>query len=272
MKEVKEVVHVPTIELAEEVLRVAKENGFKEPFFKSEHYLKTAGEELCFRFNEVYFSFASKYFYKKEGYTIITAEEFLNRYKPKFRPIAMRCNQEQFEAVKDKLAGCRMEDITEFESCSYLVNNYSNHILVITNTWAVNKSNHGRQVFEEWNEKTFLEYCGIEVKDEVNELEQLRKENENLKAINENLNKESIEYHNELTLLKEKLKAIEDTPKVGDVCLFWDEGDMTGFYVDILIKVMDDSNYKYRIRNGAYANCIKATNENIQAKIKDMYK
>lgn len=274
MKEVKEVVHVPTRELAEEVLRVAKENGYNtaplDKDIKGNHYK----ENLCLELKPMseISLFADIEYFEDHEYSIISAQEFLNRYKPKFRPIAMRCNKEQFEAVKGKLVGCCLVGVSNFTKNIYLVNNFLGAKLNISNV--TYPSVNDRQVFEEWNEKTFLEYCGIQVKDEVSELEKLRKENEELKKHYNNVEHELKQLNNELSkelgLVKQQLKAIEDQPKVGDVCLFWDDGDIC-FTTAKVVNLNKDRQYKYASSNGGvFENCIKATPENIQAKIKEL--
>ena len=40
-----------------------------------------------------------------------------------FIPIAMKCTQEQFDAVRPKLRGLKIEDIKSLTDCNYLVNN-----------------------------------------------------------------------------------------------------------------------------------------------------
>lgn len=70
--------------------------------------------------------------------------------------IAMKCTQEQFDAVKEKLIGCRPFMIDEFEKNDYLVcfedKSISNGSFL-----------KGTEiVYETWNEQIFLEACGIE--------------------------------------------------------------------------------------------------------------
>lgn len=78
--------------------------------------------------------------------------------------IAMRCNKEQFEAIKPKLHSRYILDLNVFEfygdlnlSKSYLVNFYCEEEKVKFSRFIT-----GREVHEEWNEKIFLEACGIE--------------------------------------------------------------------------------------------------------------
>ena len=243
----KEVVHVPTRELAEEVLRVAKENGLYEFTTSLDEMIRDSGFLLDISFeSEIYCELSE---YQKNHCKIITAQEFLDRYKPKFRPIAMRCTQEQFDAVRSKLVGLKVRNLSAFGNCPYLVNNLEGEKGIISNILNLHKSRCNRQVFEEWNEKTFLEYCGIQVKDEVSELDQLRRENAEL---------------------KQQLKAIEYQPKVGDVCLFW-EPHCKWSVLGVLDRIsINGGNKGYYSEDIEYEYCVKATDENIQAKIKEL--
>jgi hypothetical protein len=80
------------------------------------------------------------------------------------KAIAMKCTQEQFDAVKDKLVGCTINSIDSFEEFEYLTNNYGNSpfklISNISNLW---KEDFEREVHETWNEEIFLNACGIEI-------------------------------------------------------------------------------------------------------------
>lgn len=81
----------------------------------------------------------------------------------KFKPIAMRCTQEQFEAIKSKLTGDLL-GLSEFEHDMYLINNLSGMKGIISNVSELFKTDHNREVYEEWNERIFLEACGIATK------------------------------------------------------------------------------------------------------------
>lgn len=85
--------------------------------------------------------------------------------KKEFRPIAMRCTQEQFYKIKPKLEGIGEIGILNkaFSLYEYLTNNYNQE----KNTfdfigsdifWA---SEHRNNIHETWNESLFLEACGI---------------------------------------------------------------------------------------------------------------
>jgi hypothetical protein len=85
----------------------------------------------------------------------------------KFTPIAMRCTQEQFEAIKPKFKNTKWKVLSgimvDFKVDAYLVNNYKENKIV--NIHETCKANHGRTVYENWNEATFLRACGIEVEE-----------------------------------------------------------------------------------------------------------
>lgn len=83
-----------------------------------------------------------------------------------FKPIAMRCTQEQFDAIRpklEKIKGICHKQISGWTSKDYLVNNADGEELTLVNLswWA--KNCYGRTAFEEWDEDKFLEYCGVEV-------------------------------------------------------------------------------------------------------------
>lgn len=82
----------------------------------------------------------------------------------KFTAVAMRCNQEQFEAIKPKFKNTKWKVLSDimvnFEVDAYLVNNYKKNKIV--NIHETCKAYHNRTVYETWNEATFLRACGIE--------------------------------------------------------------------------------------------------------------
>lgn len=80
-------------------------------------------------------------------------------------PIAMRCNKEQFEAIKPKLrkAGYVINAISYFEYCEFLANDFDwNKQISNIDANSNNKVKKHYEWHEEWNEKIFLEACGIE--------------------------------------------------------------------------------------------------------------
>jgi hypothetical protein len=81
------------------------------------------------------------------------------------KPIAMRCNQHQFQEIKDILIENEV-NIQEiclhlFDECGYLTNNFGNTLRYIGNIPDRNRYSHNRTVFEEWDKDIFLEYCEI---------------------------------------------------------------------------------------------------------------
>ena len=78
-----------------------------------------------------------------------------------FTPIAMRCNKEQFDAIKPKLKG-KYTVIWCFGKYPYLCNNFDNK-KQITNISEGNETFETYKKYETWDEATFLRACGIEV-------------------------------------------------------------------------------------------------------------
>lgn len=109
-----------------------------------------------------------------------------------FTPIAMKCTQEQFDAVKPKLKGLEIGDIKPFTDCKYLVNNLGGESKVISNFRDYAKICFDREVHEEWNEEVFLKACGIEAEtlqekeqrllNELNEVKQQIEEENKIKV------------------------------------------------------------------------------------------
>lgn len=95
---------------------------------------------------------------EKKGYAKI-----LTYKKPSFRPIAMKCNQEQFYAVKEKLWkwGLELKGIINYP---YLTNDFNNK-KELGFTLCTSEDFPERKTYETWNEKVFLEACGIVVEE-----------------------------------------------------------------------------------------------------------
>lgn len=85
--------------------------------------------------------------------------------KKEFTPIAMKCNKEQFEAIKPKLENFEKE-IGGFGGLPYLTNFLRGIENNIRNIFESCKGDYNREVHEEWNEKVFLQACGIETEQE----------------------------------------------------------------------------------------------------------
>jgi len=81
------------------------------------------------------------------------------------KSIAMLCNKEQFEAIKPKLKGIKIGCIYNFNKWNYLVNNEDGYSFVVCNTAKSGSKRYDREVHETWNERIFLNACGIEKKE-----------------------------------------------------------------------------------------------------------
>lgn len=76
------------------------------------------------------------------------------------KAIAMRCTKEQFESVKPKLKGLiKIDELVRFDTYNYLTNFYKEENLV--SNVKFEKTKDYTLVYNEWNEKVFLEACGI---------------------------------------------------------------------------------------------------------------
>jgi hypothetical protein len=82
------------------------------------------------------------------------------------KPIAMKCSREQFYQIKPILEeyGLYSRGIDPFDDYPYLINNLGNDFGDISNATDKNKTVWDREVFEEWDQDIFLQYCGIETK------------------------------------------------------------------------------------------------------------
>src|SRR6478735_4893214 len=92
----------------------------------------------------------------------------MDKMKKEYTPIAMRCNQEQFDKIKPKLveSGYNISNISHFGKYPYLVSNYRCSNLV-SNVCVNSYRDNGRVVHETWNEQIFLEDCGIKTNNDM---------------------------------------------------------------------------------------------------------
>jgi hypothetical protein len=88
--------------------------------------------------------------------------------KPTFTPIAMKCNEDQFDDIRPLLesGGCKINDISNFIQYYYLTNNFNGVQNDISNVDDSMIEDFNRKVYHEWDEKIFLNACGIESKEE----------------------------------------------------------------------------------------------------------
>jgi len=81
--------------------------------------------------------------------------------KTKIRPLAMKCNQEQFDSIKDRI-NLPIKTINRFEDCHYLVNNF-NFDGQISNINKYEWIEKDYEIHETFNADIFLEACGVDV-------------------------------------------------------------------------------------------------------------
>jgi hypothetical protein len=87
----------------------------------------------------------------------------------KMKPIAMRCNEVQFNDIKSILIDnlLTVSSISPFGGDCILVNNRFGTLGMVTNYENSYVNNdHNREYFDKWDKDTFLKYCGIGVKTE----------------------------------------------------------------------------------------------------------
>lgn len=86
--------------------------------------------------------------------------------KKEFKSIAMRCTQEQFDAVRGKLENYRTDYINNFNEYPYITNylQHGNQVATCTEFFAKNNTER-HELHETWNEKVFLQACGIVVEE-----------------------------------------------------------------------------------------------------------
>lgn len=98
------------------------------------------------------------------------------------KAIAMRCTKEQFEAIEPKLIkeGIKLNVHSGFKTFSYLTSPYERISYYVGNYQWPDKN---REVFETWNEKVFLEACGISTIPTLEEVKEYFKDAEKVKCL-----------------------------------------------------------------------------------------
>jgi hypothetical protein len=74
------------------------------------------------------------------------------------KAIAMKCNEQQFESIREKLVGFDLSEI-DLTDNFYLINNFlgeDNHLATMHG-----KGSENRKIYETWDEEIFLEACEI---------------------------------------------------------------------------------------------------------------
>lgn len=95
--------------------------------------------------------------------------------RKEFKPIAMRCTQEQFEDIREELKEIQSTDsMFSLLDFPYLTNyyNYVFNIGSIRNNMIQNKV----EIYEQWDKNIFLEACGIETKPTLEEVKEYFKD------------------------------------------------------------------------------------------------
>ena len=79
-----------------------------------------------------------------------------------FKPVAMRCNQEQYETLKDEIVkrGGKIKSIRNWNSFPYLTNNINGVSFEFGNTYDDWRLIYHRTVYETFDRNIFLEACG----------------------------------------------------------------------------------------------------------------
>lgn len=100
--------------------------------------------------------------------------------KTTYKPIAMRCTQDQFDSIKDRIP-LPIENISSFKDNHYLVNGYISG-RIVTNVYTLSNN---YEIHEEFDGELFLDCCGGGLdanKTEANEyLKEYLKDNPNCK-------------------------------------------------------------------------------------------
>jgi len=83
--------------------------------------------------------------------------------KTEYRPIAMRCNQEQFESIKDRIPNEMIIDITPFFHHDCITNFFRDN--QVSNISYGNGEYRGIKIQETFDAELFLDCCGREKED-----------------------------------------------------------------------------------------------------------
>ena len=83
------------------------------------------------------------------------------------KALAMKCTQEQWDSIKGRIPEDRIQGVCNFTEYPYLANNF-NEKGIISNTGKNNS--YPYEIHETFNAKTFLDACGIDCDDEIEEL------------------------------------------------------------------------------------------------------
>jgi len=122
------------------------------------------------------------------------------------RPIAMKCTQEQFDSIKDRIP-LDIYFITSFEEDNYLVNNYKGYFSV-SNCFSPSYD----EIHETFNADIFLEACGVEKNWKGSEMQFKEKDGKWINCTLENYIfrfKPAPDYTAEIAELENKIKELK---------------------------------------------------------------
>lgn len=224
------VVHTPTLEQLQEVVKISKDRGYAVPDINLEKIFRENKENTCIFISKEHWSIMSSSWYRKSGYNIILFFEFMDLHicKPVNDP-GIEQQTDWIKELEEKIKTCAEKGelgVLAGQRFAQMVTNSFNRIEHFSKVQYENRiKDLERKLESEINTRIQLEK---DYNDIVNECERL-----------------------------------ENLPKAGDVCLFWD--DYTGLYV---LGLMESNGGVKGV--GKYDHCIKATDENIKLKIKEL--
>lgn len=120
------------------------------------------------------------------------------------KAIAMRCTKEQFESIKLKLDDEGIKTRSIDFSYPYLTNRYLEKVNLVSTS---NKT-EGREIHETWDEKVFLEACGVEELD-PKKTRFLMRQKTGMEHITINGIKYVPKVKGNFTITKEQIKRLE---------------------------------------------------------------
>lgn len=145
----------------------------------------------------------------------------------KARPIAMRATQEQFESIKPKLDSFQIaKQDTVRHKLPYLVTNYGSNIGIIGFCGEWNKEANDRNCYETWNERIFLEACGIESKPSLSKVKEYFKNAEKIECLSDS-DTYFLDFSEDLEFCSDSIRLLnqKDDPFSGikTYCKIWDK-------------------------------------------------
>ena len=116
----KEAIHCSTEELANQVLRLLHNNGYEWNGGRSltgNNNYEFYTSETCYCADDKLISYSPQVFFTKEGYTIITAEDFIKRSEEKIMKkeiIGYKLTKPEYKEAVEKILGGELKSYGEF--------------------------------------------------------------------------------------------------------------------------------------------------------------